>query len=439
MNNLRQYLDLFDANRDAIDANSAPAINAGRDAVRRALDGATLDEPMFAPDYGVNIGRLNIPVDAARSFRCDVPALSTAMAFVLNDTFVPGPKLAEKLPAGVTLTSLRQAAAAEPELVGRILGADIPDAAARLNRLLLQDGVMLRIGRGVKAGKPLQLVNILSAPTDLMAIRRLVVVADEDSEAELLVCDHTQDNDRNYLNLQTIQIELGRGARFALYDLEESSTRTARRSVLHADLDADSSLTLNATTLSGGQTHNSFTVNLNGHGAEARLAGMVIGGGDQRTVNTSDVIHRGEHTTSDQLFKYVLDDHASGSFDGRIVVSEAARFTSAYQSNRNLLASADARMHTEPQLEIYCDEVKCSHGATTGQLDADALFYMRTRGIPETTARNMLMQAFMSDVIDTVGLESLRDRLRHLVERRFSGLSASCADCAGRQEGCTDA
>lgn len=438
MNNLRQYLDLFDANREAIDANSAPAINAGRDEARRGLESAVLADPMFAPDFGVNIGRLDIPVDAARSFRCDVPSLSTAIAFVLNDSFLPGPKLAGRLPEGVTLTSLRQAAVDDPELIGRILAAEILGPEAMLNRLLLQDGVLLRIARGVKAGKPIQLVNIFSAPVDLMAVRRIIIVAEEDSEAELLVCDHTQDNDHNYLSLQVVQAEIRRGARLALYDLEESSARTARRSILHADLEADSALTVNATTLSGGKTHNSFTINLNGKGSDARLAGMVIGGGDQRTVNTSDVTHRGEHTSSDQLFKYVLDDQASGSFDGRIVVDRSARFTSAYQTNRNLLASTDARMHAEPQLEIYCDDVKCSHGATTGQLDADALFYMRTRGIPEAQARNMLMQAFMADVIDTVGLESLRDRLRHLVERRFNGLNATCADCAGKTEDCTD-
>ena len=133
---------------------------------------------------------------------------------------------------------------------------------------------------------------------------------------------------------------------------------------------------------------------------------------------------------SNQLFKYVLDDESTGAFDGVIYVAPDARFTEAYQSNRNLLASKQARMHTKPQLEIYNDDVKCSHGATTGQLDADALFYMRSRGIPEKDARTMLMQAFMVDVIDMVKMEGLRDRLRHLVEKRFYGQQASCSECA---------
>ena len=125
----------------------------------------------------------------------------------------------------------------------------------------------------------------------------------------------------------------------------------------------------------------------------------------------------------------MLDDDSTGAFEGSILVAPGSILTEAYQSNRNILASPSARMHTRPQLEIYNDDVKCSHGATTGQLDDEALFYMRTRGIPEREARVMLMQAFMTDVIDTVAIEGLRDRLRHLVERRFAGADTTCGDC----------
>ena len=145
--------------------------------------------------------------------------------------------------------------------------------------------------------------------------------------------------------------------------------------------------------------------------------------------NSSNVNHRAAHCRSSQLFKYVLDDQSTGAFEGSILVSPEAPYTEAYQSNRNMLASQQARMHTKPQLEIYNDEVKCSHGATTGQLDASALFYMRSRGISEKEARLMLMQAFMADVIETVRMEGLRDRLRHLVEKRFYGQQTLCADC----------
>ncbi|MDE5800856.1 MAG: SufD family Fe-S cluster assembly protein, partial [Paramuribaculum sp.] len=125
------------------------------------------------------------------------------------------------------------------------------------------------------------------------------------------------------------------------------------------------------------------------------------------------------------------DVYKTQAFSGRILVSAKAPYTDAFQTNRNILAAPTARMHTKPQLEIYTDDVKCSHGATTGQLDSEALFYMQTRGIPEAEARHMLMQAFMADVIDTVRIEGLRDRLRHLVERRFTARHSS-----GCTEGC---
>ncbi|MDE6038656.1 MAG: SufD family Fe-S cluster assembly protein, partial [Paramuribaculum sp.] len=144
---------------------------------------------------------------------------------------------------------------------------------------------------------------------------------------------------------------------------------------------------------------------------------------------TVELRHLAPRCTSNQLFKYVLDGQSVGAFGGRILVTPQAKFTDAAQTDRNLLASPDARMHAKPQLEIYNDDVKCSHGATTGQLDAEALFYMRTRGIPEAEARNMLMQAFMADVIDAVAMEELRDRLRHLVERRFNGSDMGCSGC----------
>ena len=190
-------------------------------------------------------------------------------------------------------------------------------------------------------------------------------------------------------------------------------------------------------TLSGGDTTNDIRIDLDGDGAEAVVNGMAITDGTQLASNATTVRHHGEHTHSDQLFKYVADGESRGEFRGSIVVDESARFTEAYQTNRNILASDTARMHTEPTLEIYCDEVKCSHGAATGQLDPQALFYMRTRGIPEDTARHMLMEAFMADVIDSIGIEGLRERMRMLVERRFSGIAdARCADCGASTTTC---
>ncbi|MDE6229832.1 MAG: SufD family Fe-S cluster assembly protein, partial [Muribaculaceae bacterium] len=219
--------------------------------------------------------------------------------------------------------------------------------------------------------------------------------------------------------------------------IEESSAKTTRRSTLNASLAADASLRCTSATLSCGDSRMRLRVDINGAGANAEVNGMVIADADQRATYSTNILHHAENTTSNQLFKYVADGNSRCEFIGRIVVDEQARFTRAYQTNRNMLASAGAKMHAEPTLEIYCDEVKCSHGAATGQLDDRALFYMRQRGIEEETARRMLMEAFVGDVIDSVHIPSLRERLHHLVERRFSGLGATCADCSLNQsDGC---
>lgn len=443
MGSLAQYILLYNDNRRDIDAHSAPVLNAMRPAALDALAGKELPEKgtesyektsvdrMFAPDYGVNINRVNIPVDVAASFKCDVPNMSTLMAFVVNDTFVPSSSLHLKLPAGVIVDSLSRAAKDYPELVAAYYGKTAPmeDTAVALNTLLVQDGVFVYIPRGVKLEKPLQLVNIFNSPADMLAVRRMLIVIEDDAEAQLLVCDHTQDSAHRYLSSQVIELTVGRNARFDLYDIEESTAKTSRYSRLFARQESGSNLLVNGMTLVGGCTRNGYDIDIMGEGCETLLAGMAIGSGEQHTDNCSNVNHRAPHCHSRQLFKYVLDDRSTGAFEGSILVTPAARFTEAYQSNRNLLASSDARMHTKPQLEIYNDDVKCSHGATTGQLDAQALFYMRTRGVSEKEARMMLMQAFMVDVIDAVRMPGLCDRLRHLVEKRFYGQQTLCADC----------
>ena len=437
MNPLDQYLDLYRQNAAQVDAHSTGALNSKRQAALEELDaaaGVKADKRlmMFAPDYGVNLMRVDIPADVAAAFHCGVPNLSTLLGVVVNDAFHASSRLAERLPEGVTFCSLREAAEKYPEIVNAHYGslAPLTDRAVALNTLLAQDGVFIHIGRGVHMEKPLQLVNIFSSPVPLAGMRRVLIVAEADSEASLLVCDHSRPDSAGCLSSEVVEIVLDRGAKFDYYNIEESSAVTSRCSSLYARQGEGSNLLVNGMTLIAGNTSNSYHIDVDHSHCETVLTGMVIAGGEEQVENRTRVNHLASHCHSSQLFKYVLDDRSKGVFDGTIMVAPKADFTEAYQSNKNLLASTDARMHTEPQLEIYCDEVKCSHGATTGQLDASALFYMRSRGIPEAEARTMLMQAFMADVLDTVRISSLRDRLRLLVEKRFVGQELFCGACA---------
>lgn len=444
MNSLSQYLELYRLNAATIDAGSAAALNAKRREAFEALSEASLPErgdedyeqtsvnDMFADDYGLNINRVDIPADIAATFRCDVPNMSTLLGIVVNDSFRPTKPLLAALPDGVTFRSLRQAAIDGDPTIAAHYGtlAPLTNPAVALNTTLVQDGVLIHIDRGVRLEKPLQLVNIFSAPTSLMAPRRVLVVLEEGASAKLLVCDHTQDRDTKYLSSEVTEIVLGKDSQLDYYTIEESSAKTTRHANIYSHQAEGSRLNAGTVTLTCGITRNDFSLDLDGAHADCRLAGMVIGSDRQHADNNVTLRHLAPRCHSNQLFKYVLDDHATGAFGGRILVTPQAQFTDAYQTDRNLLASRDARMHSKPQLEIYNDDVKCSHGATTGQLDSEALFYMQTRGIPEPEARKMLMQAFMADVIDSIAMEELRDRLRHLVEKRFNGGEFGCSTCA---------
>lgn len=438
MNALSQYLSLFEANRTAFESVTSPAVNELRLEAFRMLSEATLSgkdatslETMIAPDRGINVNRIAMPVEIAASFKCAVPHMSTLLGFIIGDSFHATTSLDRQLPDGVTFMSLARASREHPELLtqfGKIAPADKAEVA--LNNMMWQDGALIHIARGTKVDRPLQLVKIFSgANMPMIAFRRLLIVVEEDASLQLLSCDHTQDRGE-YFSDEIVEISLADNARLELCDIEESSLTTSRYSSVWTRLGHDAQINHTTVTLTCGTTRNNVNVDIVNPGARSRLAGMAIVDKNMRIDNRTSVNHLSEHGTSDQMFKYVLDDEARGKFEGCITVAPGAKFTEAYQTNRNILASKNARMNSNPWLEIYNDDVKCSHGASTGQLDPDALFYMEQRGIPQPEAKVMLMQAFMVDIIDAVGINGLRDRLRHLVETRFSGADdRSCDAC----------
>ena len=216
-----------------------------------------------------------------------------------------------------------------------------------------------------------------------------------------------------------VSIVLARNASLKLYVIEDDVPSAGTGIV--ARLDADSRFDLFVGSIDAQSARTAVKVHLDGPGAEAELSGMAILSGTQRVDTQTLVLHHVPHCTSRQTFKFLVSDTARGSFNGLIKVEPGAHHTEAYQTNRNMLASQGARMETQPQLEIYCDDVKCSHGAATGQLDEQALFYMRSRGIGLEEARSMLMNAFMADVIEKIQLEPLREELKRIVAKRLLG------------------
>ena len=440
----QQYIDLFSQCEALICRHSSEVMNAPR--AKAFADFERLGFPttkqekykytdmakLFAPDYGLNLNRLDIPVNPYEVFKCDVPNMSTSLYFVVNDAFYNKALPKAQLPEGVLLGSLKDLSKQHPEFVQKYYGKlaeTSKDGITAFNTAFAQDGFMLYVPKGVVVEKPIQLVNILRADVNFMVNRRLLVVLEEGAQARLLVCDHAMD-DVNFLSTQVVEVFAAENSVFDLYELEETHTSTVRISNLYVNQEANSNVLLNGMTLHNGTTRNTTEVTLNGRGAEINLCGMAIADKNEHVDNHTFIDHKVSDCTSNELFKYVLDEQSVGAFAGKVLVREGAQHTSSQQTNRNLCATREARMYTQPQLEIYADDVKCSHGATVGQLDEKALFYMRQRGISLKEARLLLMFAFVNEVIDTIRMDALKDRLHLLVEKRFRGELNKCQGCA---------
>lgn len=440
----QQYIDLFSQAEELICKHSAGVLNAPRaqafaDFGQQSFPTKKLEKyrytnvsKYFEPDYGLNLNRLNIPVNPYEVFKCDVPNMSTSLYFVVNDAFYNKALPKTELPDGVIFGSLKEVADENPDLVKKYYGklADTSkDGITAFNTTFAQDGVFMYIPKNVVVEKPIQLINVLRADVDFMVNRRMLIVLEDGAQARMLVCDHAMDN-VNFLATQVIEVFVGENAVFDLYELEETHTNCVRLNNLYVKQEASSNVLINELTLYNGTTRNTSHVTLAGEHAEIHLNGMVIADGNQHTDNNTFVDHAVPNCNSNELFKYVLDDESVGAFAGTVLVRPDAQHTNSQQTNRNLCATRQARMYTQPQLEIYADDVKCSHGATVGQLDENALFYMRARGISEKEARLLLMFAFVNEVIDTIRLDALKDRLHLLVEKRFRGELARCRGCA---------
>lgn len=444
MSSEKQYTDLYVQSKALIDAHSAPVLNAVRDKAfedfkRQGFPSRKVErykytdiDKLFAPDYGLNLSRIDIPINPYSVFSCDVPNLSTSLYFVVNDSFYKKAMPKGRLPEGVEVMSLKDAAEQQPQLIARHYGKianTADDAVTALNTMLAQDGLFIHVSKNVRADRAIQVVNILRSDVDLMVNRRVLIVMDEGAEAKLLFCDDTAD-DRHFLGTQVIEAYVGDNASLDLYCLEETGEKNTRVSNVYIEQQRGSHVNHNVITLQNGVTRNKLDLVFKGEGAECWCNGCVIADKAEHVDNNTLIDHQAGHCDSHELYKYVLDGHATGAFAGRVLVRHGAQKTTSQETNQNLVMTKTARMYTQPMLEIYADDVKCAHGSTVGQLNDAAMFYMRQRGIDEHEAKLLLEFAFIGEVIDQIKLEPLRDRLHHLVEKRFRGELGKCNNCS---------
>ena len=438
-----KYLKLYQENIGKISGNSSPYINSFREEAFGKFSELGIptkkDETykytnlniFFDHDYAAYFMPEESDFQKAEEFRCDITDLDAHGIVLLNGFYPTINEKLRQLPSGVWIGSLNEAAKKFPEIIekhyGKYAHSDT-DGLVSLNSAMASDGVFVYVPEGVTLSKPVQVVNLVQAEVDSFSQHRNLIIVEKRAEFSIIVCDHTL-SPKKFLTNAVTEIFVGEDAHFDIIRVQNEHNAACKITHTFIHQERNSVASSNNMTLHGGLIRNSTYHYLGGEGAESNSYGLFLADKWQHIDNYVNVEHAFPNCTSNQLFKGVLDDMSTGAFNGRILVRPDAQGTLAYQKNNNILLTDDARMDTKPQLEIYANDVKCSHGATVGQLDNDALFYIQSRGINKREARLMLMFGFAHEVIQNIKIEPLRERMDNLVMQRLKGELSRCASC----------
>ncbi len=344
---------------------------------------------------------LTLPIDAHR------------LTFV-DGVFSAALSQLEGLPAGVALLPLSRALEENHEAVGgplgRLTGVEFSPFSA-LNTAFTEEGAVLRLAPGSVVEKPIVLQFLSRAGEQpVMSHPRILIEAAGRSQATVIEHHVGEESAANFTNL-VAEVMLDRGAILTHYKLQEAPLADLHVASIHVEQGRDSTYTSFNLNLGGGLVRTDLVSELNGQGATANFYGLFYGQGRQHVDSHTLANHNAPHTYSNENYKGILDDRAHGVFNGKIMVRPDSQKIEGYQSNANLLLSDRAQIDAKPELEIYADDVKCSHGSTTGQLNEEAIFALRTRGIDRQTARGLLTLAFAGEVLEEVTLDAIAERV----------------------------
>lgn len=364
-------------------------------------------------------------------FSCDIHDIDTYMFTFLNGWYVHNNAPLTIFPNGVIIGSMRAAMSSHASLIEHYIAlsqAHTHSGMFDLASAMYQDGFFIYIPDNVKFTKPVQMVNVVNSTRNLFINMKNMVIVGKNASLKLIHCDDTVQNAHTLMNTAT-EIFVDDDAEVDYFKLENKDELSI--------LINDSTIYQNHNTqvhtftnvFNGGCIHNSLHSHLLGEGANVDMNGLYLVDKQQNITNCVSVMHHVSNCTSHQLYNGIMDDEAKAGFIGHIYVAPDAQKTEAYQINHNVLLTDNATITTKPFLEIYADDVKCSHGATVGQLDDQAVFYMRSRGICEKNAKMLLMHAFAKEVVDKISILPLVDYTENLVEKRLSGQTLFCAGC----------
>lgn len=438
-----ELTDWYFASRDQLMSSSSSVFNSHRpeamDVFREfGIPGKSNENYKYTDLYKSFLLPLNKHIEPKKIifsvddlFHCDIPNLDTEVLLLLNGWFHNTKPRMQTLPNGMIIGSMAEAARQYPDIVEEHYGkyADFKtDGLIALNTAFAQDGIFIYVPKNAGSDQAVQIVNILLSPEDLLVQHRNLVVVEEGAKAVVVVCDHSLSAYKFLTNAVT-EVYVGKNAQLEFYKVQNEHSDSTQLSTTHLHQERDSKVNFNTVTLHGGLTRNNVYAKLSGPGAENKSVGLFFADQNQHVDSYTFIDHSAPDCYSNQNYKGILDDSATGAFTGKILVRKDAQRTVAFQTNNNICLSSKAKMNSKPVLEIYADDVKCTHGATVGQLDLNAMFYLQSRGIPFREARLLLMYAFGYEILKDVQIAPLRDRLDDLIDKRLRGEMSRCNSC----------
>ncbi|MGB4655267.1 MAG: Fe-S cluster assembly protein SufD [Bacteroidales bacterium] len=368
--------------------------------------------------------------DPNKVFTCDVHGLDLPKLFKFNGYFVSN-GFDMQFPQGVIICSLKQAIEEHSQLIADNFNKseNVSDSPFyNLNTALFQDGLFIYIPDNIDFKPTLQLIDLVIGNEGMMINSRNLIVLGKNSSLSMIYCEESVNMLPGFIN-SVSEIVVGENSTVDLCRILNKDDETTVVSSIYVNQSRDSNFKTSSFCFNGGTIRNEVHTDLNGENANTDISGLYIMGKSHHVDNQVVVNHNKPHCTSNQLYKGVLDDQASGVFNGYINVKKNAYQTNGMQTNRNILLSEKAKMHTRPFLEIYNDDVKCSHGATVGQLDPMAMFYLRTRGISPENANILLLYAFVVEVVNKIAEPTLFNQIDDMVKKRLRGELAMCNQC----------
>jgi len=437
-----RMVDLFSSFRDTVFSDDSPAISAIREKAiesfsRIGFPTVKLEE-WKNTDLKDSFNRLydycmmpQSHVDFQKVFQCNIPHLDTAIIGLLNGWYVSKDVPLMELGNGIIMGSLSEARKQYPQLVEKHYGKYADDSKTgltALNTAFAKDGIFIYVPDNVRSPKPVQMINVIHSDQNLFLQSRNLIILGKNSRLSFVHCDDSYNHQSSFSNIVS-EIHLDENAFLDHYKLQNLNNSSTLISSVYFQLERDANIESHYLSLNGGVLRNNINLVFNGPHGNANISGLYLMDRKQHIDNHVFIDHIHPDCSSSELFKGIMDENASGVFNGHVLVRRNAQKTIAYQSNKNILLTDTVKVNSKPFLEIYADDVKCGHGSTTGQLDPESMFYLRQRGISEESARMLLMFAFADQVVTKITIPQLRNRIEDMVKKRLQGELQICEQC----------